>query len=137
MVRDQVLRLTHQGGQLVHLAVAASQLAQQPPPDGMAGQAQEYRRREFTVTLPVPRSGAPPMTTGYTLGDVARGRGHPTSTDRRTVDRRHRLRSVQGWRATPHRPDNLESWECLPPGVVPLGVGHGGGHVGRSRPLTV
>ena len=44
VVRDQVLRLADQAGQLVHHAVAPGQLGQEAPTQGMPGQLQELRR---------------------------------------------------------------------------------------------
>jgi len=44
VIGDQVLRLTEQGGQLVHGEVAVRQFADQPPPHGMPDGGRERRR---------------------------------------------------------------------------------------------
>ena len=59
MVGHQVLRLAGQLGQLGHLVIAACQLAEQPPPQRMPGQAQKIRRIETAaggcLSMPHPR----------------------------------------------------------------------------------
>jgi len=51
VVRDQVLTLSDQGGQLVNRAVAPRQLGQEVPAQGMAGQLQELRRGDVVELL--------------------------------------------------------------------------------------
>src|SRR4029453_959392 len=49
VVRDQVLGLTDQAGQLVHHAVAPGELTQEAPTQGMPGQLQELRRGDIRM----------------------------------------------------------------------------------------
>ena len=49
VVRDQVLRLADQRASARHPAVAAGQLAQQPPAQRVSGQLQETRRRALAI----------------------------------------------------------------------------------------
>jgi hypothetical protein len=51
VVRDQVLRLANQAGQLVHHAIAPGELGQEPPTQGMPGKLQELRRGDISVNL--------------------------------------------------------------------------------------
>ena len=51
VVRDQILRLADQAGQLVHHPVAPGQLAQKAPTQGMPGQLQEFQRRNVGMAV--------------------------------------------------------------------------------------
>jgi hypothetical protein len=51
VVRDQVLRLADQAGQLVHHAVAPRELGEEAPAQGMPGKLQEIGRGEIGVNL--------------------------------------------------------------------------------------